>query len=302
KTSLLRVLLGLQTPSAGSVSVAGADPGRAGSRVGYIPQQRAGDDDFALRGRDLVGLGLDGHRWGTGFLRAKQRRERVDAALAEVAASEHADVPIGRLSGGERQRLRVAQALVAEPDVLLCDEPLLALDVGHQRTVSELIAARKRDAGTAVLFVTHEINPVLPAVDRVLYLTNGDFRLGFPERVLTGPVLSELYGTPVEVLRADGRFRIVTGAGGNSPDPRPASERAAGPLGSLLALERAGRLLSLGCVQTAWLAAVTLGLVAGLLGPLIVMRGMAFAVHATAELAFTGAAAALLLGIGVSYR
>jgi len=227
KTSLLRVLLGLQTPSAGSVSVAGADPGRAGSRVGYIPQQRAGDDDFALRGRDLVGLGLDGHRWGTGFLRAKQRRERVDAALAEVAASEHADVPIGRLSGGERQRLRVAQALVAEPDVLLCDEPLLALDVGHQRTVSELIAARKRDAGTAVLFVTHEINPVLPAVDRVLYLTNGDFRLGFPERVLTGPVLSELYGTPVEVLRADGRFHIVTGAGDNSPDPHPASDRAA---------------------------------------------------------------------------
>src|SRR5699024_2893550 len=208
KTSLLRMLLGLQTSNAGTVSVANAEPGSAGSRVGYIPQQHAGDAGSALRGRDLVGLGLDGHRWGTGFLRAKQRRDRVDAALTEVSASEYADVPIGRLSGGERQRLRVAQALVAKPAVLLCDEPLLALDVGHQRAVSELIAARKR-AGTAVLFVTHEINPVLPAVDRVLYLTNGGFRLDTPERVLTGRVLSELYGTPVEVLRADGRVHIV---------------------------------------------------------------------------------------------
>ena len=216
KTSLLRVLLGLQRLSEGSVRVAGTGPRAAGPRVGYVPQQHTGDTPPALRGRDFVGLGLDGHHWGPGLGRPRWRRARVDAALAEVAAREYADVPLEELSGGERQRLRVAQALVAQPEVLLCDEPLLALDARHQRAVSELIAERKRRAGTAVLFVTHEINPILPIADRVLYLTNGRFRLGPPQRVLTGPVLSELYGTPVRVHRIEGQLHI---AAAPSSDP-----------------------------------------------------------------------------------
>src|SRR5699024_10760401 len=129
--------------------------------------------------------------------------------------------PLEELSGGERQRLRVAQALVAQPDVLLCDEPLLALDARHQRAISELIAARKRRAGSAVLFVTHEINPILPIADRVLYLTNGRFRLGPPQQVLTGPVLSELYGTPVRVHRIEGQLHIAA-----APHSDPAESHA----------------------------------------------------------------------------
>ena len=214
KTTLIRVLLGLLPLSAGEVRVGGTAPRRGNPTIGYVPQQKALDPDLPLRGRDLVGLGLDGHRLGLGLTGRRQRRTRVDAALAAVGGTGYADAPVGRLSGGEQQRLRVAQALVGDPAVLLCDEPLLSLDLAHQRTVTQLIDGRRRSAGTAVLFVTHEINPVLPLVDRVLYLVDGRFRIGPPHEVMTSAVLSELYRTEVDVLRVRDRL-VVIGADGS---------------------------------------------------------------------------------------
>ena len=120
-----------------------------------------------------------------------------------------ADRPLGSLSGGEQQRLRVAQALADDPNLLLCDEPLMSLDLQHQRAVSELIGRRRQQHGTAVVFVTHDINPVLSMVDRVLYLAHGRFTVGTPDAVLRDDVLSRLYSTPVEVLRSRGRVVVV---------------------------------------------------------------------------------------------
>jgi len=208
KTSLIRVLLGSQQLTAGTVRVGGA-PAGTNRRIGYIPQQRAVDSTLSIRGRDLVGLGIDGHRWGMGFRGMRERRRRVDEAVRSVGAQAFADRPIGLLSGGEQQRLRVAQALVGDPDVLLCDEPLLSLDLAHQQAVSRLIETRRRTAGTAVLFVTHEINPVLPLVDRVLYLVDGRFRIGPPDEVMTSETLSYLYRTDIEVLRVRGQIHVV---------------------------------------------------------------------------------------------
>ncbi len=209
KTTLLRVLLGLQPLHAGEVAVAGRAPTRGSRAIGYVPQQKALPEDLTLRATDLVGLGLDGHRWGTGVRHRAERRERVRAALESVGATRYANAPVGRLSGGEQQRLRVAQALVGDPSVLLCDEPLLSLDLAHQQVVTSLIEQRRRTADTAVLFVTHEINPVLPLVDRVLYLVDGRFRVGHPDEVMTSESLSELYGTEVDVLRVRGRLVVV---------------------------------------------------------------------------------------------
>ena len=209
KTSLLRVLLGLQELSAGSVTVAGGATRRGNSRIGYVPQQRAVDATLTVRGSDLVGFGLDGHRWGLGLRHQRARRQRVRAALRAVDAEELAKKPLGLLSGGEQQRLRVAQALVGDPAVLLCDEPLLSLDIAHQRRVSRLIARQARESQAAVLFVTHEINPVLPMVDRVLYLVDGRFRIGTPDEVMNSSTLSELYASPVEVARVGGKIMVA---------------------------------------------------------------------------------------------
>jgi len=208
KTSLVRILLGLLAPTSGRVEVCGLPPGRGRSQIGYVPQQRIFDRELALRGRDLVRLGLDGHKWGTGRLSAAQRN-RVDHALDEVGATAYADGPIGRLSGGEQQRLRIAQALVSDPALLLADEPLLSLDLAYQGIITGLLDAHRESAGTPVVFVTHDINPVLASVTRVLYFAPGGWAIGTPDEVITTETLSRLYGTPVDVLRVRGRVVVV---------------------------------------------------------------------------------------------
>jgi zinc/manganese transport system ATP-binding protein len=208
KTSLLRILLGLLQPTSGRIEVCGGPPERARSRIGYVPQQRIFDRDLALRGRDLVRLGLDGHRWGAGRLTADERA-RIGAVIDEVGATSYADAPVGRLSGGEQQRLRIAQALVSKPVLLLADEPLLSLDLAYQSVITGLLDAQRRSAGTPVVFVTHDINPVHSMVDRVLYLAPGRWAIGAPDDVLTTEKLTELYGTPVDVLRVRGRVVVV---------------------------------------------------------------------------------------------
>lgn len=208
KTSFVRALLGQRQLSAGTLTVLGRPPRRGSRHIGYIPQQAALSTHALLRARDLVRFGIDGHRFrprlGPGTV-----RHRVDKALQAVGATAYADFPIDLLSGGERQRVRIAQALAADPQILLCDEPLLSLDLHHQRAVIELVDARRRSHGTAVVFVTHEINPVLGLADRVLYLARGDYRVGTPQEVLTSKVLSQLYGTHVDVIRVQGRIMVV---------------------------------------------------------------------------------------------
>jgi zinc/manganese transport system ATP-binding protein len=208
KTSLLRAILGLQRLDAGTVVVAGRPPRSGRDDIGYVPQQRRIDPLTPLRARDVVGQGLDGHRWGIGRRRPGQRH-RIEAILHAVGATRFADMPIGLLSGGEQQRVRIAQALVADPKLLLCDEPLLSLDMRSQRTVTALVDGRRRTSGTAVVFVTHEINPVLPYVDRVLYLAGGEFRVGTVDEVLNSATLSELYGVPIDVIHTGGRILVA---------------------------------------------------------------------------------------------
>ncbi|MFE0631894.1 metal ABC transporter ATP-binding protein [Streptomyces sp. NPDC058864] len=208
KTSLVRTLLGRRPLSSGTLRVLGDDPLRAGRRIGYVPQQGTAPAHDMVRARDLVGYGLDGHRFGL-RRRGAAARQRIDAVLEAVGASAYANAPLGTLSGGERQRVRVGQALATDPRLLLCDEPTLSLDLGHQRAVTELIDRRRRDHGTAVVFVTHEINPVLDLVDQVLYLAPRGHRVGPPEDVLTSHSLSALYGSPVDVLRVRGRIVVV---------------------------------------------------------------------------------------------
>jgi zinc/manganese transport system ATP-binding protein len=211
KTTLLRVMLGLTRLTSGTAQVDGRPAARGNRVIGYVPQQHAFDPDLAIRGRDLVGLGVDGHRFGLPLPR-RSTRHSVDESIAAVGAQEFADKPVGLLSGGEQQRLRVAQAVACSPRLLLCDEPLLSLDLTQQAVVSELINERRSRAGTAVVFVTHEINPVLDYVDRVLYLVDGRWAIGHPEEVLTTETLRALYDSDVEVLHVHGRI-VVVGAG-----------------------------------------------------------------------------------------
>ena len=208
KSTLLKLLLGLLKPSTGVVRVLGRPPRRGYDAIGYAPQHRTLEADLALRARDVVGFGLDGNRWGTGFP-SSQRDAIIDKALLEVDAFDFANAPVGQLSGGEQQRLLIAQALLTNPRLLLLDEPLANLDINHEQEIVELVSRVCRARNVAVMLVTHDINPLLPVVDRVLYMANGHVAMGSPDEVITSATLTELYGSPVEVVQALGRVFVV---------------------------------------------------------------------------------------------
>lgn len=208
KSTLLKLLLGLLKPAKGRVRVLGQTPRRGNVALGYAPQHRTLEADLALRARDVVGFGLDGHRWGIGFPSAK-RHAMIEKALDEVNACAYADAPVGQLSGGEQQRLLIAQALLTNPRLLLLDEPLASLDIAHEQEIVSLVAGVCRVRNVAALLVSHDINPLLPFVDRVLFMANGHSATGTPDEVITSATLSKLYGSPVEVVHALERIFVV---------------------------------------------------------------------------------------------
>jgi zinc/manganese transport system ATP-binding protein len=212
KSTLLKVFLGLQPLASGTVNVLGAPAGAARRRIGYVPQRGGYDRTIRIRGIDVVRLGLDGSRWGVPLsaLRARRTREAVAEVVDLVGATQYANRPIGELSGGEQQRLVVAQALVRRPELLLLDEPLDSLDLANQAAVAALVQRICRERGVTVVMVAHDVNPILPFLDQVVYVAGGKAVVGAPNDVITTETLSALYGAQVEVLRAsDGRLVVV---------------------------------------------------------------------------------------------
>jgi zinc/manganese transport system ATP-binding protein len=210
KTTLMRAVLGLVPAAAGAIRVLGETVMRGNASIGYMPQTRSALAGRRVRGRDFVAMAADGHRWGLPHADAKTRAD-VDRVLELVGATKLATRPLSELSGGERQRLLLAQCLLGEPRLLLLDEPLISLDPNHQRGVVELVRRVQRELGITVLFSAHELNPLLNALDRVLYLGNGVAALGTVDEVITKPVLSRLYGSPIDVMRVNGRIFVMSG-------------------------------------------------------------------------------------------
>jgi zinc/manganese transport system ATP-binding protein len=216
KTTLLRVILGLQQVGAGRVQIAGN--GRSRRDVGYVPQKFLFDPDMPVRGRDLVALGLDGQRLGLP-LPSRARRERVDELLDAVDAREFADARVGQLSGGEQQRILIAHALISEPKLLLLDEPLANLDLRSAQEAVALLGRIAREQQIAILISAHEMNPLLPVMDRIVYLAAGRAASGTVEEVVRSDVLTRLYGHHVDVLRVHRRVIVVAGTGHDEHQP-----------------------------------------------------------------------------------
>ena len=210
KTTLMRALLGLIPAQAGRIDVLGRRPARGNPQIGYMPQLRTAMASLRLSGRDFVAGVVHGHRWGLPLL-GRDGAKEVDRALDLVGARGLAARPLRELSGGQRQRLLLAQALVGQPRLLLLDEPLMSLDPHHQRGVVELVRDVQRELRITVLFSAHELNPLLGHIDRVLYLGSGAAAIGSVEEVITGPVLSRLYGSPIDVVRVGSRIFVMSG-------------------------------------------------------------------------------------------
>jgi zinc/manganese transport system ATP-binding protein len=209
KTTLMRAVLGLLPPSAGAVHVFGRPPRRGDPAIGYLPQVRTVLPDLRVRGRDFIGSSLHGERWGVPSL-SRAHHTAIDATLDLVGARDLAGRALSDMSGGERQRLLLAQALIGEPRLLLLDEPLISLDARHQEVAIDVVRKVCRARGVTVLFSAHELNQLIGTLDRVLYLGNGQAVLGAVDEVITAPVLSKLYGTDIQVIRAEGNIFVLS--------------------------------------------------------------------------------------------
>jgi zinc/manganese transport system ATP-binding protein len=210
KTTLMRAALGLLPVASGRVAVLGAPATRGNAQIGYMPQNRGAIMGLRLTGWDVVASSAIGARFGFVTLDKATRRE-IDWALDEVGARELARRPIGELSGGERQLVLLSQALIGKPRFLMMDEPLIALDPAHQKSVVEIARRICNRLKIAILFSAHELNPLVNAIDRVLYLGGGEAVIGAVDDVVNGPVLSRLYGAPIEVVQVKGRYYVMAG-------------------------------------------------------------------------------------------
>ena len=209
KTTLMRAILGLLPPASGSVKVFGHTPERGNPAIGYLPQLRTVLPDLRVRGLDFIASSLNGERWGLPSF-SLYDRSMIEETLGAVRARDLAARPLSDMSGGERQRLLLAQALIGQPKLLLLDEPLISLDARHQEVAIDVVRKVCRERKITVLFSAHELNQLLGTLDRVLYLGNGQAVLGTVEEVVTAPVLSRLYGTEIQVVRADDHIFVMS--------------------------------------------------------------------------------------------
>ena len=216
KTTILKVILGLQAPSTGTVLIAGGGHARRNPLVGYVPQKVVFDPDLPLRARDMIALGLDGHRLGIPVTARRRRALLVEEMINAVDATAFADQRVGNLSGGEQQRVLIAHALISQPRLLLLDEPLANLDIKSEQDVVALLARIAREHDIAVLLSAHDMNPLLPVMDKIVYLAHGRAASGPVEQVVRTEVLSELYGRRVDVIHVQDRIIVVAGASTDS--------------------------------------------------------------------------------------
>ena len=208
KSTLIRAILGLCPIHSGTIQLFG-QPSRLGLHaVGYLPQTRIGHDATGLSARALVAAVQGGERWGVPWP-SRSAQAEVSRVLQLAGAEAFADRPLSVLSGGEKQRIALAQALLGHPRILMLDEPLASLDPKNQALLVERVSQIRRETGATVLFIAHDVNPLLRVMDRVLYLAGGNAALGSIDDVITSPSLTRLYGTAMDVVRAEGRIFIV---------------------------------------------------------------------------------------------
>ena len=212
KSVLMRCILGLVPLSSGEITVFGQPRGKANRSIGYMPQSRASLENTALSARSLVSAVEGGNRWGMPWSTRASCQE-VERAIELAGAGDYAHRPFVALSGGEKQRIKLAQALLDKPRLLILDEPLISLDPRRQAAMIKCVADIKATTGATILFVAHDINPLIGVLDRVIYVAGGRAAIGAADEVISSAALSKLYGTTIHVVRAEGRIFIVAGEG-----------------------------------------------------------------------------------------
>lgn len=208
KTTFMKALLGIIPYANGQVVVLGKTPQKARKQIGYIPQNRD-MELFRLKGRDFIATSIHGHKLGLPFL-TKKDLYHIDSVLDLVHARDLAFIPLCEMSGGQRQRLLLAQALLGNPQLIIMDEPFSNLDPKWVKIILSLIKDLQEQRKLTVLLSTHDLNPLIKVMDKVICIGNHQAILGEVDQVITSDILTGLYGFPIDVIKTDQHLFVTT--------------------------------------------------------------------------------------------
>lgn len=199
KTTLLKIILGLLTPTSGTVRVLSAPPAKVRTRIGYMPQGTQIDPAFPATVLEIVLMG----RLGKGGMRyTKEDREAAQEALAQAKVADLQTRSIGEISGGERQRVLVARALASSPEVLIMDEPTANVDALAEEALYDLL--QELNQRMTIVMVSHDLGFVMNGVKSVICVSNKKVAL-HPTSAVTGDTIRALYDGDIRLIRHDHR-------------------------------------------------------------------------------------------------
>jgi ABC-type Mn2+/Zn2+ transport system ATPase subunit len=213
KSTLLKGILGLIPVLEGQIEVSGFNRQKIKqfrSRIGYVPQKNRNATKFPVSVAEVVLMGLYAQ---IGWFRRPQprHREQVDRSLALVGMEEFAGRSFMDLSGGQQQRVIIARALVADPELLILDEPTSAIDISAHAGILEILERLNREAGKTIIIVTHDINEIVHFCDKVALLDKRLQAFGTPAEVLTKENLAGVYGARFFIYDHNGHPHILVG-------------------------------------------------------------------------------------------
>lgn len=198
KTTLVKIILGLLRPAAGSVSIYGQPPVQGRRRIGYVPQHVQLDRDFPITVREVVLMGRLRHR-PRGIRYSAEDQQAAEKAMAEMEVLDLARRSIGELSGGQFQRVMIARALASQPDILILDEPTANVDTRLQQEIHDRL--KKLNERMTIILISHDVGFISHYVNKVACLNKT--LVCHPTAHITPSVIEELYQGHVHLIRHD---------------------------------------------------------------------------------------------------
>jgi ABC-type Mn2+/Zn2+ transport system ATPase subunit len=213
KSTLLKGILGLLKVFSGQIAYPGfgeSSLSMVRQQIGYVPQKSKNDISFPALVKEVVLMGLYSR---IGWFRPVRSNhwEKVHDSLRWVGMAEYGDRPIGALSGGQQQRVMIARALVTSPQLLMLDEPTASVDISAQQEILETLAKLNQEQGMTIMMVTHDINEIVHACDKILLINGPVNCFGTPGEVLTKANLRKIYGNRIYVHDHQGHPHILVG-------------------------------------------------------------------------------------------
>jgi zinc transport system ATP-binding protein len=196
KTTLIRLLLGLETPSSGEIKIFGKKlkDFKEWHKIGYVPQRATlVDENFPATVEDIVKMGRIAKR-GIFAGVSSEDKDRVHDAMVKMDILNLKDRMVGTLSGGQRQRVMIARALASSPKILILDEPNTGVDMVSQQRFYALLAKLNKDENITILFITHDIGVIADDIGRVFTINQKATICNDPKQLLSCEEVSELYG------------------------------------------------------------------------------------------------------------